>query len=336
MIGILHKFIHRCKEFALRRVLGADDYLKLCIFREGFSREVNSVKSGLDRHTQTRLTNEGQLRRNIHRLEKGMTMKPFRFPFGMEYIEETVEIFLEARTLHHEKAVMKWAENVLMEYFSNDVRDAKLVELRSKFLAAGTDESISGLVPFPYSIAVSETARIAFEDIVRSRSSLRHFSDRPVDPGTVNHALDFARKAPSACNRQPFRYEIFLNSKRARDLASISIGTGGYADGVRSLAVLIGDLSNYENQRDRHLIYIDGGLSAMCFVLSLQSLGVGSCCINWPDQEPQESMMKAELGLKPWERIVMLIAIGYPAGDALVPYSLKKEIDEISKIHHEE
>lgn len=334
MLEAIKKKGQKLRDFALRRTLGVEGFLDFCLFRNEFVREVQSVRRGLTEHSKTRESNEGQLRRNIHRIEKGLVMKPFRFPFGLDYITETVAAFTKA-TQEPKKPVVCWAESVLNQYFSHESKDHRIVTLRASFQAARLNMPSEYLGPYLYQISEHSSSRIAFESILNSRASLRHYSSLPISRESLKKALDMSTKAPSACNRQPFRYEVFLNCKRASELASISIGTGGYADGIKNLAFIIGDLSNYEYSRDRHLIYIDGGLSAMCFVLSMQSQGIGTCCINWPDQEPQESQMKKELSLKPWEKIIMLVAFGYPADGAMVPFSQKKEVSQISTIHDE-
>ena len=61
-------------------------------------------------------------------------------------------------------------------------------------------------------------------------------------PGMEN-ALLVANEAPTACNRQPFRYLVFDDPEMARRVASVPMGTAGYADDLRSVAVIVGDLS---------------------------------------------------------------------------------------------
>jgi nitroreductase len=69
----------------------------------------------------------------------------------------------------------------------------------------------------------------------------------------------------------------------------------------------------------------------MSFVLALETLGLASCCINWPDVESRERGMASLLRLEPDERVVMLIALGYPDPDAMVPASGKKSLDTVRR-----
>jgi nitroreductase len=75
--------------------------------------------------------------------------------------------------------------------------------------------------------------------------------------------------------------------------------------------------------------YIDASLAAMAFQLALETRGVGSCCINWPDVEEQEAAMARALRLAPHERVVLCLSVGYPDPEGLVAFSQKKSLDEI-------
>ena len=46
------------------------------------------------------------------------------------------------------------------------------------------------------------------EDAIRSRSSIRAFTDRPVSRETVTRILDMAQRAPSGTNTQPWHVHV--------------------------------------------------------------------------------------------------------------------------------
>ena len=94
--------------------------------------------------------------------------------------------------------------------------------------------------------------------------------------------------------------------------------------------MIVGDLSAYPYEKDRHIIYIDSALAAMQFQLALETLGLASCTINWPDIERHEKIMAQELCLEPYERPTMLLSAGYPEESASVPYSEKKTSEDVT------
>ena len=103
------------------------------------------------------------------------------------------------------------------------------------------------------------------------------------------------------------------------------MGTAGFSDNFQCLIVIVGDLSAYPFEKDRHIIYIDSALAAMQLQLALETQGLGSCTINWPDIERHEKLMAHELNLTAYQRPTMLIAVGYPDPEALIPFSAKKQ-----------
>lgn len=138
-----------------------------------------------------------------------------------------------------------------------------------------------------------------------------------------------AREAPSACNRQPFEFRIFLGGEMLKRVAGIPMGTRGFSDNFPAIVVLIGKLDAYPFERDRHVIYIDASLAAMQFMLAAETLGLSSCPINWPDIEQKESQLAKLLDLEAYERPIMFMALGYAAASGGIPYSEKSCIESL-------
>jgi nitroreductase len=297
-----------------------------------FRREHRSVLAGrlaYERDLSAPLRSSPLLRRNVHRLEKGLVMQPRQAAFAEEYIEETVS---ELARLRHSGRLDpiedKWATDVLAEYFMLVTDTPPISRARATFEKLRprmVKELDVASTPRPRSHApVSGVSYQQFLDLCRQRRSVRWFEQRRVPADLVAKALDAAAQAPSACNRQPFLFRYFDDPAEARRIASIAMGTTGYAQNVPAIVVLLGDLSCYPEERDRHVVYIDASLAAMQFMLALETLGLASCPINWPDIEVRERAMAEALAL-PWHiRPVMLVALGFPDPQGGVPFSAKK------------
>ncbi|WP_084626521.1 nitroreductase family protein [Demequina aurantiaca] len=285
---------------------------------------------GKDRSTHV------ELRRNVHRLEKGILMQPRRDVFARDYIEETVEFYAKAlgrpaTTSNLDAGEMQWAHDVLAEYFGIVTGDdAAVARSRAVFEALpryGTPASVH-----PYPQGSLPKTDITYEQILQlaeSRRSVRWFQDRPVERELIDKALLVARQSPSACNRLPYEYLVFDDPETVQQVAGIPFGATGYAHQIPTVIVVKGDLSNYFSPRDRHVPYIDASLATMGFIYALETLGLSSSCINWPDFEPLEGRMAKTLRLKPHERVIMLLAVGYAQPDALVAYSKKKSLENL-------
>lgn len=301
-----------------------------------FNREQTAVLRGRRnyyRNKQRDRITHVELRRNVHRIEKGLIMRPRRDIFARDYITETIE-FYEAAALQcslvpgtMDQSEMDWAHDVLTEYFRvSATGDAAVDAARERFARAEYMGESTGKIPYPKK-QLSDIDYDSLEKLVMQRRSVRWFEDREIPRELIDKALLLGRQAPTACNRLPYEFRIFDDPTMVRTVSAIPFGTAGYHQNIPAIAVIVGKLESYFSPRDRHAIYVDSSLAAMQFMLGLETLGLSSSVINWPDFEPLERKMQKTLGLDLTDRVVMLIAFGYAHPEGMVPYSQKKELD---------
>jgi nitroreductase len=282
-----------------------------------------------------------ELRRNVHRLEKGILMRPRRSVFALVYLMVTIGFYERAASQYRasphsiDLAELEWAHDVLSEYFAVVANGHPLVtQASARFLACDIAFDRPGSRLIPYARAHSPECRVGYDDLLSlamRRRSVRWFSPQPVPRELVDQALLVARQSPSACNRLPYEFRIFDDPAMVERVARIPFGSAGYAHQIPAIAVVVGRLSHYFSPRDRHVIYVDSSLAAMSFMLALETLGLASSVINWPDFEPLERKMQKTLGLDYDERVVMLIAFGYGDPEGLVAWSEKKPLDTLRR-----
>jgi nitroreductase len=81
--------------------------------------------------------------------------------------------------------------------------------------------------------------------------------------------------------------------------------------------------------RDTRYCLVDIGIACEHLILQAQELGIGSCWIGWFD----EKALKEELRIsKDKKKIDIVIALGYPAEDKIVPKT-RKGLAEISSFN---
>src|SRR5690554_6681451 len=289
------------------------------------------------------------LRRNTHRLEKGLIMKPRREVFAEGFIGETVNCYKNAiQSTKLSESEKKWATDVLDEYFAIVGSTKEIDKAKSMYLSARMEVNASCQVGGalscqggqfkPYSYQALPETRIHFDELQElfiRRRSVRWYQDKHVPLELVQRAANIASLAPSACNRQPYRFAFCNDKQKAVEIAKCAGGTSGFAENLPSIIAIVGDLSAYPYERDRHLIYIDGSLAAMQLMLALETLGLSSCSINWPEVDSSERKLRNIISLKDYERVVMLLAVGYADEQGGIPYSQKKMnnliLEDISK-----
>ena len=165
------------------------------------------------------------LRRNTHRLEKGLIMKPQKKVFALNYIEDTVDEFLKINKQDNNQTV-KWTSDVLNEYFSRVELNDKLKNLKIKYykhklqfqnIFDNYDKRKFENEPYiPYENE-KPVKKISYEDLLSltiHRRSVRFFDSKKINNNILDKALLVARQSPAACNRLPYKYIIFNEKKK--------------------------------------------------------------------------------------------------------------------------
>lgn len=331
------RFLRRCLKLVYRSEVIRRRRARL-LLRESLSAERNAVETGITEYNRQSVHANNTvvlLRRNTHRLEKGLIMRPRRDVFALDYIEETMQAYEAAlKALQNGNGPcpeeLQWVGDVLEEYFTVTASHPKIDPLRERFRDLPKPPRPLPARCIPYKRDLSHPPPVCYQELAalaQRRRSVRWFLPKPVPRELIEQAILVAAQSPSACNRQPFVFRIFDDPELVRQVASIPYGVIGYEHQIPVIVVVVGQLRHFFDARDRHLIYIDAALAAMSFVFALETLGLSSCCINWPDLPDREKKMAELLKLAPDERPIMLIALGWPDPEGLVPRSVKKPLE---------
>jgi nitroreductase len=279
-------------------------------------------------------------RRSAHRLEKGIISRPRRPVFGREYVPPLVRSLVA----HGEEwtaldpAGVRWFTDVLDEYFSIvDLSDSPALADAASAFRAWIDES-SARPPsarlVPTDAAARPETRITIDDLhtlAIRRRSVRWFDGRRVPREVLDRAIEVGGLAPSACNRQPFRFHVADDPEVAAELGGLAMGTVGFAQQFPCVIAVVGDQAALVEVRDRHLPYIDSSLAVMGLLFALEVQGLSACTINWPDIGERDAAIRRFLDLRPSEQTVMLIAVGYADPTGGVPASAKKPLSMLRR-----
>lgn len=154
-------------------------------------------------------------------------------------------------------------------------------------------------------------------EAIENRRSVRRFEDRPVPEEMITKIIGAGQWAPSACNRQAWKY-IVIESREARE--KFLKETTAYFVGKAPLLILV----LYSNRTD-NLEYKDHLLSAAMSIQNMQlaaySLGLGACCVN---NLPTKSKIRRIFDIPGHYDPVALLCMGYPKA---VPGPLKRKED---------
>lgn len=304
-----------------------------------FQREERAVLQGIAKYHAELQENDANIflmRRNVHRLEKGLLMKPRRPVFARDFILETVNVYRKivaepVRSEESSLASLRWGYDVLSEYFAVVGSDPVVDRARDVFAKCPPPDSNHSdeTKRIPYK-KILDDRPVSFEQLERmsiNRRSVRWFEDKPVPRDLLDNAFTVAGLSPSACNRQPYRFLVFDDPAAVETVSGLPGGTRGFKHNIPCIVIILGSFDAFYDEKDRHVPYIDGSLAAMSFSYALETQGLGACIFNWPDIEAHEKAADKVLGLKPYERPIFFMGVGYPDPEALVAYSQKRPLD---------
>lgn len=189
----------------------------------------------------------------------------------------------------------------------------------------------------------------AFADTMTSRRTVRDFSSRPVPMEVVEHAVRAAATAPSGANLQPWRFAVVTDPDRKRRLreaaeqeerefyerrasqewldALAPLGTDWHKPFLEDAPAVIVVFEVHKGPETPRPYYVKEsvGIAVGFLLAALHKAGLATLThtpspmrfLNEVCERPQE------------ERAYVVIPVGYPADDAMVPDIGKKPTDEV-------
>ncbi len=156
-------------------------------------------------------------------------------------------------------------------------------------------------------------------ELIKTRRSIRKYKLDPIPEDEINKILEAGRWAPSASNRQPWRFIVLRSEETKRKLAETLTWGGFLSQAPLGIAVVI-------NPRASNHPVEDGAAATQNMLLEAHSLGLGACWIGAYGSVNEESA-KDILNVPDDERLLSVIVIGRPAES---PQSTRRKLDEIT------
>ena len=144
-------------------------------------------------------------------------------------------------------------------------------------------------------------------EAIRKRRSIRAYQDQPVPEDVLRRVLEAARLAPSARNRQEWRFVVVRDTERRRALAEAANGQEFVAQAPVCLAFCATKLHVMGCGVDAGIV--DTSIPFAYVTLAAAAEGLGTCWLGAFSQEKA----KRVLGVPESALVVGLTPLGYPA-----------------------
>lgn len=164
-------------------------------------------------------------------------------------------------------------------------------------------------------------------ECIKTRRSIRKFTEQPVERALIEQIVAAAAYAPSWKNTQIARYTVVTDCDKKQQLAdecmmdfAFNQKTTLHAPALVVLTTITGR-SGYERDgsfstsQGTHWQSFDAGVAAQTFCLAAHALGLGTVIMGIFD----ENKVRSVLELPEEQSVAALIAIGHPAEQPVCP-----------------
>jgi nitroreductase len=148
-------------------------------------------------------------------------------------------------------------------------------------------------------------------EAIKTRKSTRNYLDKPVEDDKLRIVLEAARLAPSASNRQEWRFVIVRDKDMRHALATAALGQS-FVGEAPVVIVACAKTDNHIMACGQLCYPIDVAIALDHITLAAVGLNLGTCWIGAFD----EDKVKALLSIPDVVRVVGLMPLGYPVDAA--------------------
>jgi nitroreductase len=162
-----------------------------------------------------------------------------------------------------------------------------------------------------------------FQELVAKRVSCRAYKPDPVPRELVDQILEAARLAPSACNRQPWRFAVATEAATRRRLVEEGFlpGLGMKWAADAPVLLVMGMAKSFITHTLAPAVsgveypLLDLGIAGEHAVLQATELGLGSCWIGWINPKAVRKIVGWPSHIVPQA----IITLGWPAAPSVRP-----------------
>jgi nitroreductase len=165
-------------------------------------------------------------------------------------------------------------------------------------------------------------------DAIKARKSVRRYLEKPIEEEKLLAVLKAGRLAPSASNRQEWRF-IIVRNKTTRKKVAEAAYSQTFVGKAPAIIVACAETTGHIMMCGQQCYPIDVAIALDHITLAAIELGLGTCWIGAFD----EVRVKEILNIPDEIRVVGLMPIGYPI-DSSIKEKTRLSLNRIVKYEH--
>jgi len=150
-----------------------------------------------------------------------------------------------------------------------------------------------------------------FLDFIKTRRSIRRFTEKPIEKEKISLLIEAALRSPSSRGFNPWQFVVIDDKKLLEALSRSKPHGSGFLKGASLGIAVLSDVSQSD-------VWVEDAAIASIFIhLAAHDLGLGSCWIQIRKREHDtdksaDTYVKEILKIPDHLRVQSIIAIGYP------------------------
>ena len=144
-------------------------------------------------------------------------------------------------------------------------------------------------------------------EAIEKRRSIRAYKNRPVEQEKLDRILEAARQAPSASNRQEWRFVVVRDPELRQSLMAAA-GNQGFVGEAPVVIACCAETDNHVMRCGQLCYPIDVAIAVDHLTLAAAEEGLGTCWIGAFNEREAKDI----LGIPESVRVVQLLTLGYP------------------------
>ncbi len=144
-------------------------------------------------------------------------------------------------------------------------------------------------------------------EIIKTRRSIRKFTDEPISDEMINKIIEAGMWAPSGMNNQPWKFAVIKDNSLKEKISGLTHYSKIILSAHVLIAVFLDHSESYDRTKDTQAI----GACIQNMLLSIHSVGLGAVWLG-EILKNKEKVLEVVGGSKDLE-LMAVIALGHPA-----------------------
>jgi nitroreductase len=164
---------------------------------------------------------------------------------------------------------------------------------------------------------------------IQKRRSTRSFAAKPLEKDQVERILEAGRLAPSAKNRQEWRFVVVQKKETRERIQEAAFGQEHVGQAAAIIAVCTTNI-DYRMPNGQLSYPVDLAFAAAQMALQAVHEGLGTCCVTTFDEQEVREILTVPFSM----RVVLLLLVGHPREPLEAEPGPRKPLKQVSSREH--